>query len=208
MLINASDVADTLRLLVPGFLATPVFYWFGLRTKRSEWEWVIWSLLAAVPVNAVAFAIAGRVHITGDWRLALALVLGLILGTILIVLWRLFLRVLPQAARGIAIRAWDDIFGRPTSQWVQIKMLDGTVATGWSMYAAQSVDTDDLDVYIREPTLLQAGNEVALPGVEGILVARSQVAWMMVFEQPDETPPPTRATWLRLLKSKVSRRTG
>src|SRR5207253_488950 len=147
----------------PGFLATSVFYWFGLRTKRSEGEWVIWSLLAAAPVNAVALALAARVGIKGDSVLGLALGLGVVLGALLIVAWKVTLRAQPQIARGIAIRAWDDIFGRPTSQWVQIKMLDGTVATGWSLYAAQSVDTDDLDLYIRQPTLLQGNNEVALP---------------------------------------------
>ena len=53
MVVTAPQVVDTLRLLVPGFVLLKAFYIVGLRTKRSDAQWVIWSILAAVPVNAV-----------------------------------------------------------------------------------------------------------------------------------------------------------
>jgi len=50
MLVSASDVADTIRLLVPGFVALSVFYWFGLTVKRTDWRWTVWSVVASIPI--------------------------------------------------------------------------------------------------------------------------------------------------------------
>ena len=58
MLVSADDVAATLRLLVPGFVALSVFYWFGLAVKRTDWRWTLWSLVASVPITYAAGAIA------------------------------------------------------------------------------------------------------------------------------------------------------
>jgi hypothetical protein len=59
MLVTAEDVAATLRLLVPGFVALSVFYWFGLAVKRTDWRWTLWSLVASVPIAYVAQLVAG-----------------------------------------------------------------------------------------------------------------------------------------------------
>lgn len=54
MLISADGAAATLSLLIPGFVALSVFYWFGLAVKRTDWRWLLWSLLATVPLTFVA----------------------------------------------------------------------------------------------------------------------------------------------------------
>jgi hypothetical protein len=54
MVVSADQVAATLQLLVPGFIALSVFYWFGLSVKRTDWRWTLWSLVASVPLSAIA----------------------------------------------------------------------------------------------------------------------------------------------------------
>jgi Family of unknown function (DUF6338) len=61
MIISADDAASTLAYLVPGFVALSVFYWFGVRIKRPDWLWLIWSLLATVPIAYAATWTAGLI---------------------------------------------------------------------------------------------------------------------------------------------------
>ena len=194
MLVDAGQVADTLRLLVPGFVLAKTFYLFGLRTKRSDAQWVIWSILAAVPVNAAAnflVNLAGALLRRGknaDVILALALVLAITGGWLLAKLWHWLVKKRPEWAADAAIRACDNIFGRTYPEWIQVMLVDqATVYSGKPRYAARSVQTDDLDLYLLEPALLVKGQPVELVGVEGILVPRSQISAVAVFR-------PTAAT--------------
>jgi len=66
MILSADDAAATLRLVVPGFVALQVFYWFGLATKRTDWRWLIWSLIASVPITYIAAGLAERAGATSD----------------------------------------------------------------------------------------------------------------------------------------------
>lgn len=63
MTISADDAVSTLRFLVPGFVLLSVFYWFGLATKRTDWRWLLWSLIASVPIGWLAGWIA---ELVGD----------------------------------------------------------------------------------------------------------------------------------------------
>jgi hypothetical protein len=54
MLVSADDVAATLKLLIPGFIALSVFYWFGLAVRRTDWRWTLWSLLTSIPLTVAA----------------------------------------------------------------------------------------------------------------------------------------------------------
>jgi Family of unknown function (DUF6338) len=193
MLVDAGQVADTLRLLVPGFVLAKTFYLFGLRTKRSDAQWVIWSILAAVPVNALANWL---VDIAGSWLhrgkdanlvLALALVLAVAGGWLLAKFWHWLVAMRPEWGADAAIRAWDNVFGRNSPEWIQVMLTDrATVYSGKPLYAARSVQTDDLDLYLLEPALLVDGRPVELAGVEGILLPRSQISVVAVFQ-----PKPT-----------------
>ena len=58
MVVSADNVAATLSLIVPGFLALSIFYWFGLPQKRTDWRWVIWSLAATAPLAWIAARLA------------------------------------------------------------------------------------------------------------------------------------------------------
>jgi hypothetical protein len=73
MVVSTDDVAATLSLIVPGFLALSIFYWFGLPQKRTDWRWVIWSLAATAPLAWMAARVAeGRGASSDDLAAAFA----------------------------------------------------------------------------------------------------------------------------------------
>jgi hypothetical protein len=186
MTITAAQVADTLRLLVPGFVVMKLFYQFGLQTRRSDAQWVVWSLLAAVPVNAAGDALYGQNDI---WHAALIFAIALITGVALAALWRNVSRSWPSLAHGFTIRAWDNLF-LGEAPWLQVETTDGRVISGWPMYAAKSVDTDDLDLYLAEPRFVEGGSYVDVPAISGILLTRSRIAYIAVVGQ---SPPALRS---------------
>jgi hypothetical protein len=179
MLVTVSQVADTLQLLVPGFVMMKTFYLLGLKTKRSDAEWAIWSLLAAVPVNALVHYI--RPH-SDALNFVLALVAGLLGGVVLTGAWKAAAHLWPKLAAQASIRAWDVIFSRPTAQWLQLELHDGRTLSGYAAYPARSVETDDLDLYLREPNLVVNEEYQQMPGVEGLLIARSEISTIAVIE--------------------------
>jgi hypothetical protein len=175
--ITLAQATDTLRLLIPGFILMKVFYSFGLKTKRSDAQWVLWSLLAAAPIAAVAGAIRPKQDLG---TLVLALALAVLAGALFALMWTGIVRVLPQLGVDAAIRAWDVVLGQ--SRWLQIETTDERVFTGRSLYAARSVDTDDLDLYLVDPRVVKGHEEEDLPGVEGILLTRGQIAYVAVLK--------------------------
>lgn len=60
----------------------------------------------------------------------------------------------------------------------------GTVYLGKPVYAARSLDTDDLDLYLLQQAILAAdGRSVPPRGVAGVLVPRSQISVISVFSR-------------------------
>ena len=180
MTVTAAQVADTLSLLVPGFVAMKLFYQFGLQTRRSDPQWVVWSLLAAVPVNAIGDALYPQ---RDFWHGVLTFAIAVLSGGALVLVWRILARFRPGVARDFTIRAWDNLF-LGMAPWLQVETTDGRVISGWPMYAAKSVDTDDLDLYLAEPKFVEDGAYVEIPNVAGILVARSRIAYISVIAPP------------------------
>ncbi len=178
MLVSADQVADTLRLVVPGFLAAKAFYLVGLRTKRSDAQWVIWSLIAAVPITALAnFVHPGR----DSLNLVISFAVGIVGGAVAGLLWSLLVRAWPSLKGDASLRAWDIILSRNPSNWLQVELLNKKVVSGRSLYAGRSVDTDDLDLYLAQPQLVDGNRYIDLPDVEGMLINRSQIATITVF---------------------------
>jgi len=180
MLVTANQVADTLRLVVPGFVMMKTFYVFGLQTKRSDAQWVVWSLLAAAPV----VAIAGFFHPAPDaLNFVLSLLLAILGGVALSWIWKLLARIWPKVAPGASIRAWDVVFSRRAAPRLQLELHDNRVLSGWADYPARSVETDDLDLYLRDPQLIVGNSYQPMPGLEGILIPRSSIASVYVVKR-------------------------
>lgn len=205
MLVTAAGVTDTLRLLVPGFILLQTFYLFGLQTRRSDAQWLIWSVLAAVPVNAATnglVSLAATIFHTGrddNATLLLALPIAVIGGLLLAFGWRTLTRRYPTIAAVAGVRAWDNVFGRRSAnvvnpvalpsrppEWLQVTLTNKIIYSGRPVYAARSVDTDDVDLYLIDPALVVGDRSFALSDVEGLLVPRSQIASVAVF-RPEPT---------------------
>ena len=180
MTISASDAVNTIQFLIPGFVLMKVYYYFGLRTQRSDAQWVLWSILATVPIAAIVSALH-PLYSGASLPMSLAVAVGL--GALLSVGWGLLARWQPELAFDAGTRAWDVILG--SHRWIQVETVDHQVFLGRSRFAARSVDTDDLDLYLKEPKAVDtvAGIESDLPGVDGILIARSQIAHITVLSK-------------------------
>lgn len=55
-------VRDNVLLFGPGFVFAKLVYLFGEQHRRLEWEWLVWSLIAGLPI-----AFAAEVVTTGVW---------------------------------------------------------------------------------------------------------------------------------------------
>lgn len=155
-----------------------VFYQLGLRTKRSDAQWALWSILVADPIQFVAGLVPG---LPGASSLLVAIPLSIILGGLLALLWRAAIARFPGLEADQAIRAWDVVFERG-SRWLQIQLTNELSLSGWPLYVARSVDTDDLDLLLGAPKLIREGQSIDLPGVESILVRREQIMSIAVFQ--------------------------
>jgi len=186
-MISAADVEVTLRYIVPGFLALKVFYFLGLKTRRTDLEWTLWSLLAAVLIDAGV----GRLNPPdANVRLLIAVVTALLAGLALAGVWYVLCRVWPSA-RWIGSRtSWDAIL--PTAKWIQIWTQKDQIIIGYPRVIADSVDTDQLDLYVQEPAWVDpaTGARSPMQGVAGVLIAQAEIRLIQVL---DEGAPESRA---------------
>ncbi len=181
MLVSAQQVVDTLALLVPGFVLIKVFYFFGLQTKRSDAQWVIWSILASAPIASLASALTrGSGSLT---TLAVSLLFAVTGGVLLSAAWGQLAARRPDLLARELIRAWDVVLS-PQQRWLQIELVDGRVFLGKQQYVALSVDTDDLDVYLVDVRQATDGSLEVIDGVEGLLVRRAEIRFIAVLNDP------------------------
>ena len=218
-MISAVQVADTLALLVPGFVALKIFYWFGQRTKRADWEWALWSILIAAPIgyfaNLIAEALGSRgapisetaadcaltsaAGKTGadftsavsacvdgaigshnaDVRLFIAILIAVAFGLVGAWAWVVLTDRVPSLRNRATLDAWDAVMR--TGPWVQVKVGD-LIYRGKVRYAADSTETDKVDLYLQRPALVHGGTLTELDQTEGVLIARDQITWIQVLK--------------------------
>jgi hypothetical protein len=177
MTASAADIRDTLTFLIPGFVCMKLFYQFGLRTKRSDAQWALWSILAAAPIRWLAEMTTGeeqtRTLLTFLWAIAAGLLLAL--G------WQLLVRAVPAVAIDHAVRAWDIVFMQPTARWVQVITKEHGTFLGQVTSAATSIESDDLDLLLTKPAIVEGSGSRDLTGVESVLIRREDVAALYIF---------------------------
>jgi uncharacterized protein DUF6338 len=137
--MSATQVADSLLLLAPGFIYLKIISTFAEPHRRLEWEWVVWSLIAALPLavaaSVVRLATQNYVSLDADtWttvevgaRFALALVLGALSAAI----WR----AVRRSGRDWAVRlrrivsdsAWDVVLDDAARKkfGVEVTVMEG-----------------------------------------------------------------------------------
>ena len=60
MILSADQVIAAITWLVPGFVALKILYTFGFRSKRSDLEWAIWSLLGSAAIAPITPLVADQ----------------------------------------------------------------------------------------------------------------------------------------------------
>lgn len=189
-MISAAEVAATLQLLVPGFVALKTFYWFGLRTRRTDLEWTLWSVLAAAAIGAVVDLVP---QADPRLRLLLGVAIAVVGGWVAARAWR------EMSRRNVSVRAhasrtvWDLTFAAdPTTRYVQVRTTDGRMVFGWPEAFADSVDADDPDLLLRNPSWISdEGQQLPMDGVDGVLIRASSIALVQLLELGeaiDESP--------------------
>lgn len=182
MSISAADFADTLRLLVPGFIMMKTFYLFGLRTKRSDAEWLIWSVVAAAPLQFATQALWTKADASS---LVVSLPLAILGGLILAVAWQRLRIWWPWIAADQTLTAWDMVFqpaGAAEGRWLVVKTSDRKTYLGWAKYVASSLQTDGVDIFLARVQELRNGRYVDIPGITGLLLARSDIASISIIK--------------------------
>lgn len=175
---SLDEAAATLRVVVPGFIALRVFYWFAFRTQRTDLELVLWSLVVSVPVYAVALTLRAADDIgTLLLAAAFAVVGGLAASW---VWWKLVSRT-PELREFMLATAWDAVLAKPGGSWVQVRTADGFTYQGWVRNAADSAQTSELDVYLEEPAYVDGQKLIRIEGAEGVLLNRARIASIIRF---------------------------
>jgi hypothetical protein len=184
-MISADDVVATLRFLVPGFVALRVFSTLALKTKRTDLELTLWSLLAAAVIDALASLVNPGVGLV---RLVLALGIAVALGAFGSAAWLEASRRWPTLLEEASPSAWEGVLGTP--HWVQVSTTSGEVIFGYVRILGLAAETDDPDLYLEEPGVVNAttGARTPIEGTEGLIIKRSDIRLIQVLAP---VPPAT-----------------
>ena len=183
--MNAADIQATLEFLVPGFIALKVFYVFGLRTRRSDFGWTVFSIAGAAILNAFVV----RLGITDpSAKVLAATVVGVVAALAGAVIWRYFAARFASARAWFDRQAWDATWSRPA--WVQVWVRDGPIILGAPSVVSESAETDDHDVYLAQPSWVdrETGDRQQVTGVIGMWVSARDIQMIQVLD-PDYRPP-------------------
>jgi hypothetical protein len=182
--VTAADVQATVEYLVPGFIGLKLFYVAGLRTRRSDFGWTVLSIAASAILNwAVTTYLA--VADPGS-RVVVATVVGVLAALVGAFVWRRYLA--PRWRHLFDRQVWDDVFDR--ARWVQIWIKDGPIVIGAPRRVSESADTDDQDLYVRNPSWVDktSGERTPLRDVHGFWIAASEIRFMQFLRSPDDPP--------------------
>jgi hypothetical protein len=177
-MVSADDVVATLRFLVPGFVALRVFYWFGLRTKRTDLELTLWGLLTAAVIDAIAsLANPGD----GTIRLLLAIGIAVGLGALGSLAWIEASGRWPTLTQEASPTAWEGVLGEP--HWVHVWNTSGEMIFGYVRILALASETDEPDLYLEEPEWVdqKTGTRTPIAGTEGLIIKRSDIRMIQVL---------------------------
>lgn len=176
---SIEEAIAALRVIIPGFLALRVFYWFGLKTQRTDLELILWSLVLSLPLYAFALRALPNDDVG---TVIMASVSGVAVGIARTLAWRSLVRRRPEYRDYMLATAWDSVLSRPEGGWFQVRTTDGVIYLGWNRIAADSAQTADLDLYLLEPQYIDsAGNPQPITGAEGVLIPRSGVTSIIRF---------------------------
>ena len=191
MTVSADDVVATLRFLVPGFVALRVFSWLGLKAKRTDLELILWSLLGAAAIDAVASLFNPG---DGTVRLMLAIAIAVALGGFGSAAWILAGKRWPTLVQEASPTAWEGVLGTPN--WVHVWTTSGEVIVGRVRILGLAAETEDPDLYLMEVEWVDPKTRERTPieGTEGMIIKRSDIRLIEVLTPIPADVPTAVAT--------------
>ncbi|WP_047293873.1 DUF6338 family protein [Pseudomonas lundensis] len=190
----AGELMPILQALLPGFLATVVFYWLADAKKPGQFEQVIQALICTglikFLVDGIAFLLilVGQTYALGPWTDNVATVWALLLAVIL----GLSLAYLSQhdhlykLARkiGLTSRAsvgeWRYAFLRFPDRGLVLHFKDGRRLMGYPL--AWPAESAGGHFVMEFPTWIVEDVAVPQDGVTFLMVANSDVYWVEFLE--------------------------
>ena len=126
------NLPDALLYFLPGFVGVKVFYTFGLKTARTDFEWGIWSVLASVLLFMVTAPIRTALALADNSAISRfgLVVLAALLGVLAAWLWNAVLA--PRWRWRFTPEPWDMIYFTAVAKNLQavVELNDGREAQG------------------------------------------------------------------------------
>jgi hypothetical protein len=130
---------------------------------------------------------AAAISLAVDWinpdgfgrRLVVSLVLGIALGIVLAISWRLLVKWRPGLELSTGSRAWTVLAG---AEWVQFALPNDRRLVGHPTVVADPSETDSLDIYVTDAAWVEDGQYRDVTG-DGILIPETSIVWAEVLEK-------------------------
>lgn len=185
----ATKIIPLVQMLIPGFLATMIFYWLADVKKPGQFERTVQALIGTGLITMIVSGIEVLSHYIGgayfslgewtagvenSWGIGLAVVLGLSLA------YASNHDLLYRAARALTLTSrssypeWIYAFRKREGKSVVLTFLDGRRLFGYP--TVWPTDPKEGHFLITQPCWLSESNQwVEMPGIESYLVANSDV---------------------------------
>ncbi|WP_330210460.1 DUF6338 family protein [Pseudomonas sp. AM4(2022)] len=190
----AGKLLPVLQALMPGFLATIVFYWLADAKKPGQFEQVIQALICTALITFVVDLISemlrwvGQWHSFGQWTtnvattwsLALAVVFGLCLAYLSQhdLLYK-FARRIGLTSRA-SVGEWRYAFLRFPDRGIVLNFKDGRRLMGYPL--AWPAEPEEGHFLMEFPTWLVDDEAQPQEGVTFLMVSNSDVQWVEFLE--------------------------
>lgn len=187
-----SELVQILLYVLPGFIGLKVVYLFGIRQRRTDLEWTIWS----IALSSIAFIVAAPVRAwlglgdTGAKAIALSYPAALLMAAGLVVVLRLP-TIRRQRWRLIA-EPWDMAYAEAIDRKLQIvvELHDGREVYGDMLWMGLAGEGAARSVTIGNAQMSDGDGEWAmLPADQELHIPESSIRLLRLvpFVQRDAT---------------------
>jgi hypothetical protein len=198
--VDWATLRDAAIALAPGFIALKVFYLFGTQRPRSQWEWVIWSVIASVPIQYVSDEYLtdwATAALPFDDEVAIAVVriaVALAVGVALSLAWRYIggtkLGWLQRRQRDVTDSAFDLVIEDAVRNQRVVEIWPAGDAEpryrGWiHTFARESAQAVPW-MFISRVEERTGGAWQRVPGTHGYLFHRDNVQRLRVYQTSEE----------------------
>lgn len=196
-----TDLVSGVLFLAPGFLALKLFYLLGAQRPRSEWEWTTWSIIASLPISAIAIMLRSLVAVPRSTpdpvEITLAILVGVVLGSAASAVWQIVrgssAKWAGRLRRAFGSSAWDEALEDVQRERRQVELVldDGKRYVGTIGYGGREDNKAEGWVYLVHPEVYDEAAKRHRPakGTHGYLVHRDQIKRLRVLLKRDELAP-------------------